>query len=460
MALSDKFEHSVRLDEASCKGCINCIKYCPTQAIRVHNGKAKITPEFCVDCGRCMRYCPHHAKIAVYDSIEEIKNYKYTVALPAPALYSQFNNLTNIDIVLNAFISMGFDDVFEVSAAAELVSEATRVYIDENRDDAPFISTACPAIVRIIRVKFPTLIPRLLPLKPPVEIAAEIAREKAIRETGFASEEIGIFFISPCPSKVTYAKSPLGIAKSQIDRVIAIKEVYPILLQHMTHDESRLKPLAASGRIGIGWSNAGGESAGLITDNYLACDGIMGALRVLSDLEDEKFHGLKFVEINACNGGCVGGPLTVENPYIATSKTKKLHRYLPVAQTHATAYPDIEYHWSEYVEYEPVFRLGNSFRESLEMMGTVEEITEQLPGMDCGSCGAPTCRALAEDIVRGEATRNDCIYAFHEYINSLSKEIDFLARSMNLSCGQNDDSMKILEDYIHKLTTELEQKER
>ena len=193
----DKFIHSVQLDEEACRGCINCIKYCPTQAIRVQNGKAKIKPQFCVDCGRCIRYCPHHAKIPVYDSVEEIKNYKYTVALPAPSLYSQFNNLTNVDIVLNALLSMGFDDVFEVSAAAELVSEASRAYISEHRDEAPFISTACPTIVRIVRVKFPTLIPRLLPLKPPVEVAAEIARRKALEKTGLKSEDIGIFFISP-----------------------------------------------------------------------------------------------------------------------------------------------------------------------------------------------------------------------------------------------------------------------
>ena len=72
------------------------------------------------------------------------RNYKYTVALPAPSLYAQFNNLTNVDIVLNALLSMGFDDVFEVSAAAELVSEMTRSYIEEHRDEAPFISTRLP----------------------------------------------------------------------------------------------------------------------------------------------------------------------------------------------------------------------------------------------------------------------------------------------------------------------------
>ncbi len=456
----DKFIHSVQLDTEACRGCINCIKYCPTQAIRVQNGKARIKPQFCVDCGRCIRYCPHHAKIPVYDSVEEIQNYKYTVALPAPSLYSQFNNLKNVDIVLNALLSMGFDDVFEVSAAAELVSEASRAYISEHRDEAPFISTACPSIVRIVRVKFPTLIPRLLPLKPPVEVAAEIARKKAAEKSGLAPEEIGIFFISPCPSKVTYAKAPLGIEKSQIDKVLAIKDVYPILLEHMTDDETKLKPLASSGRIGIGWSNAGGEAAGLITDDYLACDGIMGALRVLSDLEDEKFHGLKFVELNACNGGCVGGPLTVENPYVATAKSKKLHRYLPVAQTHGENYPDIDYHWSSYVEYEPVFRLGDSFLESLEMMGAIEELTEQLPGLDCGSCGAPTCRALAEDIVRGEASKNDCIYLFHEYINTLAKEIAYLSHSPDGDGESGEAGEFSMEAYIEKLTTELDKRER
>ena len=158
----DKFIHSVKLDKDACTGCINCIKYCPTQAIRVHGGKASIKPQFCVDCGRCIRYCPHHAKIAESDSLDEMRNYKYTVALPAPSLYAQFNNLTNVDIVLNALLSMGFDDVFEVSAAAELVSEMTRSYIEEHRDEAPFISSACPTIVRIIRVRFPTLILSLI----------------------------------------------------------------------------------------------------------------------------------------------------------------------------------------------------------------------------------------------------------------------------------------------------------
>lgn len=87
----DAFFHSVRLDEEKCEGCINCVKRCPTQAIRVRNGKASIISELCIDCGECIRICPHHAKYAQSDSFNIILDYKYRVALPAPTLYGQFN---------------------------------------------------------------------------------------------------------------------------------------------------------------------------------------------------------------------------------------------------------------------------------------------------------------------------------------------------------------------------------
>ena len=124
----DKFTKSVRLDEKLCKGCINCIKRCPTEAIRVRNGKAVIKNEFCIDCGECIRICPHHAKKATYDSMDLMKKFEYTVALPAPALYAQVNNLEDINILLTALLRMGFDDVYEVSGAAEVISAKTRQY--------------------------------------------------------------------------------------------------------------------------------------------------------------------------------------------------------------------------------------------------------------------------------------------------------------------------------------------
>lgn len=453
----DKFYHSVRLDPDLCKGCINCIKRCPTQAIRVRNGKAQINNKFCIDCGECIRVCPHHAKLATYDKLEVMKQYKYTVALPAPSLYSQFNNLDDVNIVLNALLLMGFDDVFEVSAAAELVSEATREYLTLHEDNLPIISTACPSVVRLIRVRFPNLIPHLLPLNPPVEVAAMLAAERAVAQTGLDRKDIGICFISPCPSKVTYAKSPLGTDYSEVDHVLAIKEVYPQLLSHMKAVGDDPEEIGTSGKIGISWGRSGGEASGLFTENYLAADGIENVIRVLEDLEDQKFTNLKFVELNACNGGCVGGVLTVENPYVAEVKLKHLRKYMPVARSHMDGEENVEgmVYWTTGVQYEPVFNLGENMMESFTRLNQAERLCKKFPGLDCGSCGAPTCKALAEDIVRGEASEKDCVYYLRENLHKLSEEVSILADDLHAGNHAGQETLNILKEYIKRISDEM-----
>ncbi len=418
-----KFFTSVHLKEDLCMGCINCIKRCPTQAIRVRNGKAVITKEFCIDCGECIRICPHHAKEATYDSPDIMKKFEYTVALPAPSLYGQFNHLEDINIILTALIKMGFDDVYEVSGAAELVSEISRKYVVEHKEKWPLISTACPSVVRLIQVRFPNLIEHLLPVCAPVDLAASLAREKAMEKTGLPREKIGIIFISPCPAKMTAVKSPIGIDHSEIDGVLAIKEVYPILLPLMKQSIDDALELRISGRIGIGWGSTGGEAGSLLTDNYLAADGIENVIKVLEDLEDQKFDQLEFIELNACAGGCVGGVLTVENPYLAKVKLLRLRKYLPIACSHISEGMNEEGFWNHEVEYEPVFKLGRNMKESIANMSRVDELCAKFPRLDCGSCGAPTCKALAEDIVRGVATEQDCIHILRDYIHKLSDEL-------------------------------------
>jgi iron only hydrogenase large subunit-like protein len=421
-----EFFTSVHLKEELCMGCINCIKRCPTQAIRVRNGKAVITKKFCVDCGECIRICPHHAKEATYDSVEVMKNYEYTVALPAPSLYGQFNHLDDVNIVLTALKKMGFDDVYEVSGAAELVSEMSRKYVEEHKQQWPVISTACPTVVRLVQVRFPNLIEHLIPICTPADLAASLARKSAMEKTGLPSEKIGIIFISPCPAKVSAVKSPIGIDHSEIDAVLAMKEVYPLLLPLMAKCVNKAEDLRISGRIGIGWGGTGGEAGGLLTDNYLAADGIENVIRVLEDLEDSKLDQLEFIELNACSGGCVGGVLTVENPYAAKVKLKRLRKYLPVASSHLEDKDMREAYWNNEVKYEPVFMIGNNIKEGIENMARVEELCEKFPKLDCGSCGAPTCKALAEDIVRGVAKEQDCIYVLREYIHKLSDELSRL----------------------------------
>ena len=428
------FFHSVTLDRDKCHGCINCVKRCPTEAIRVRGGKAKIIKERCIDCGECIRVCPHHAKQAIFDPLSVMDRFTYKIALPAPALYGQFNNRDDIDLILGALLLMGFDEVFEVARAAELVSDATRRYMAREDILRPLVSSACPAVLRLIRVRFPELIGHVLPMHAPIEVAARLAKKHAAEKTGLPPEQIGAIFISPCPAKVTAVKMPLGSEKSCVDGVLAIREVYPKLISLMREVPSSVD-LARTGRMGIGWGSSGGEAAAALKERYLAADGIENVIRVLEDLEDEKFYDLDFVELNACSGGCVGGVLTVENPYVARAKLKRIRKYRPVSCNHIDGEDLSAFFWDEAVEYEPVLELDADFRTAMEKMKTMREIEARLYGMDCGSCGAPSCKALAEDIVRGFATEEACIFKLREEIDGMAESLRRLSRVMPKADG-------------------------
>ena len=417
-----KHFHSVVLDKDKCCGCTHCLQRCPTEAIRVHGGKARILPERCIDCGECIRICPHHAKKAQSATLEEISGFKYTVAIPAPALFGQFNHLDNIDIVMTGLKNLGFDGIFEVSRAAELVSEATRKLIKENKLKYPIISSACPAVVRLIKIRFPQLCENVMPVLAPIEVAARLARKEAIEKTGLKSEDIGVFFITPCPAKVTEISSPNYVEESACNGAIAISKIYPELTKAMDHLE-KIEPLSQSGLIGIGWATSGGESAAMLGEKYLAADGIENVIRVLEGLEDEHIRDVDFIELNACSGGCVGGVLTVENPYVAQARIHSLRKYLPVSLNHIGENID-DMMWENELKFNAdIFRLDEDINKAMEMMQKMEQIYNGLPKLDCGSCGAPSCKAMAEDIVRGKAKETECIFKLKEKIQSVYDQL-------------------------------------
>ncbi len=405
-----EYFHSVTLNADRCKGCITCVKRCPTEAIRVKDGKATIIKERCIDCGECIRVCPHRAKKAVYDKLDMLQQFEYNVAMPAPALYGQFNNLDNVDYVLNGLLDLGFDDVFEVARAAELISECTRKRLSEPDCLKPLISTACPAIIRLIRVRFPKLIPHLLDLLAPVEIAAKLAQKEAMEKTGLPAEKIGIFFISPCPAKVTAVRQPLGCDTCAISGVLAISDIYRPLLSAMNKIKQP-KPLSECGLTGISWSYTGGEATALLRTKYLAADGMENVIKILEEIEDEKLEDLDFVELGACVSGCVGGCLTIENPYIARTRVRQLRKYMPVSANRLKDY-DLTYEdckWTKEVEYDPVLRLDADLATAMKKMQETRQIEKDLPGVDCAACGSPSCRAFAEDVVAGTAKMSDCL---------------------------------------------------
>lgn len=418
---SDQFSHSVRLAKEKCVGCTNCIKRCPTKAIRVRDGKARIISERCVDCGECIRVCPHHAKLAFVDPLDSIESFPYRVALPAPALYAQFNNLSKVDIVINALLKIGFDDVFEVAKAAEIVSAETRRLLQQSIAPRPLISSACPAIIRLIRIRFPSLIEHMLPFRAPVEVAARLALKQAMQKTGLPSEEIGLVFITPCPAKVTAAKNPIGTTKSAISKVVSVCDIYPRLIKEMTISPDAPPPEILSsdhaGSVGVSWCCSSGESTALARDHYLAVDGMEQVIRILEGLEDEKFPHLDFVELNACTGGCVGGVLNVENPFIARTKLEHLKRYLPTS-TIPKPISRQDLCWDEQITFHPVAELDPNIAVAMHKMQEIDRIDANLPQLDCGACGSPTCRSFAEDVVRGVVPLTDCIVKLRQFIST------------------------------------------
>ncbi len=326
------YEHSVYLDADKCNGCTTCLKHCPTEAIRIRDHRAVINQERCIDCGECIRVCPNNAKKALCGKLSQMDSFKWKIALPAPTLYGQFDNLDDVDYVLDGLIKIGFDDVFEVSAAAELVSAYTRIYLKTEGVKKPAISSACPVVLRLIGLRFPSLTDNIIHMLPPMEVAASLAREKAKREhPEFSDSDIGVCFISPCPAKASYVKNGFADYKSKVDVVVPISDIYFQLISKMK-PENEVESLSNSGVIGIGWATSGGEAAAIFNDRYLAADGIENVIRVLDQVENGNIPPLEFIELNACTGGCVGGVMAMQNPFIAKARLQGLRHYLPVSQ--------------------------------------------------------------------------------------------------------------------------------
>ncbi len=406
-----KYLHSVLLDEEKCTGCTTCLRHCPTEAIRIRDGKAVINAEKCIDCGACIRYCPHKAKKAVCGKLANMDRFKWKIALPAPTLYGQFDNLDDVDYVLNGLLKIGFDDVFEVSKAAEMVSAYTRLYLNYDGIVKPAISSACPVITRLIALRFPSLADHVIHMLPPMEVAAKMAKERALENhPELKPEEIGVCFITPCPAKASYVKNGFGDYESRIDEVVSISDIYFLLIGKMKKEDS-IEMLSESGRIGLGWARSGGEATAIFNEDYLAADGIENVIHVLDQIENGNIPPLEFIELNACTGGCVGGVLAVQNPFIAKARLQTLRRYLPVSQnvlSKSDEYIPSDYLFENMPEYFTVSRLGSSIGESMRMMADIQNLKATLPGIDCGACGAPTCRAFAEDVVKKLACAEDC----------------------------------------------------
>lgn len=503
--------HSVRLHEDMCKGCTICVTGCPVEAIRVRDGKAHILEERCIDCGECIRRCPNKAKYACSSELDELKKYDITAALLTPSIYGQFNLHYSAEQIHEAVKSLGFTEVYDVSVDALEVSRATADLINSGGDlPKPLISSSCPTVLKLIQVRFPSLLENILPLLPPVEVCARRARKELESKAG-PGQSVGIFLISPCPAKITVARSPVGYEKTAMNGAISFVTIYLNLLEKLRNlrdeqkqvikDESdvlniwvsdadaekdtsaeellKLHKFHTDSPDGIAWGRESGEAEYVAhflehpeNFSWITTCGLSQILETLEAIEDGQLSDYDFAEIEACAGGCLGGPLAVKpiSESSAILRNRLRHRRLQAADLAAekegqllpesaeklqneevaappgerTAAPLIAAEFAaadratgaspeagskvgteEKNDYSslrltqdifprPARQLSTDFSKARKMMAELEEIAEQLPGTDCGSCGAPNCRALAEDIVRKKAKFEDCVVILKE----------------------------------------------
>lgn len=357
-----------------------------------------------------------------------LKDFDFTVAVPAPTLYGQFRDHYSIDQILTGLKSLGFDDIFEAAEAADIVTAELKKSLQKKEEHIPWISSSCPAVVRLIQIRFPGLIDQIVRLESPMEIAARIIKQDIYPD----KKNIGVFFISPCPAKITAVKNPLGSQKSSVDGVIAINDIF-VPLHAAAGKVEEVEKLGKASSWGVSWAKSEGESHSTEWTETVAVDGIDNVLKFLEELENGKIKHVDFIEAMACPGGCVGGALTVENPYISKARIIRKAGMLQnndrcgrlIRDSRAVLNMDAE------IQPRQSLKLDEDFKKALVKMSKIEELTESLPGLDCGSCGAPTCRALAEDIVTGTAKKNDCIFILRDEINNLTENLAELGSWMS-----------------------------
>lgn len=416
-----KYFHSLVLDEDKCNGCTNCLRRCPIEAIRVKNKKAIIIKDRCIDCGECIRVCPYHAQKSITDDLSRLDDFEYNIAIPSMSLYGQFSVDTDMDKVFQGIKDLGFDYVFDEARAADIITEVFKGMIMDNKLPRPIISSLCPAIVRLIQVRFPSLIDNIVKVESPMEIAARLAKQEFMEKHNLPFDKIGVFYLTPCPAKVTSIRKPIGIKESYLNGAISIESLYGDIVKNAKKTEGTDSFTRGSSG-GIGWARVGGQSYAIGVENYIAVDGIENVINVLEEIELGKLNNVDFFEGLACIGGCVGGPLNVENPFIAKSRIRKLSKNRVVPKDITKDYieklqQDGFIGWTEKIHQKDIMILDKNMQKAMEKIERIKDIAKILPGLDCGSCGSPTCTALAEDIVRGYGKIGDCVLRMKENLN-------------------------------------------
>jgi iron only hydrogenase large subunit-like protein len=413
------FYHALKIDKEICIGCTHCMKTCPTEAIRIREGKAVIYENKCIDCGECFRVCPVNAIYIKQDDFSELGNFKYRIALVPAVFIGQFAHGVRTSQIYSCLKKLGFTHIYEVEHGVGGLINLVQGYMNENPEKKPFISSFCPAVVRLIQVRFPSLVKNLVHLRAPLDIAAITISER-LTDAGIKKDEIGIFYITPCAAKIAAVKSPAEIASSAISGVINMDFLFNKVLGMLTKESSPAEPInhSLSGR-DIMWSLSGGEAQNF-SGRCFAVDGMRNVIDFLEKIENDEIDSDGLIEMRVCDQSCAGGVLNSNNRFVAVEKLKNRAEYLDSKlDGRSCPLPSFSDSFNARIkklmnidEIKPrsILKLDDNLQIALKMVETINKTKSLLPGVDCAACGAPSCSALAEDVARKEASVSDCIF--------------------------------------------------
>ncbi len=432
--------HAIKVDIDKCMGCTHCMKACPTEAIRVARGVANINANRCVDCGNCLRVCPVDAFYVEEDSLEQLSKYKYKVLLFPAVFIGQFPESYSESSIYEAVLSLGFTHVLEVEQPIHLLIEIIKEQVLQAKNK-PLISSFCPAIVRLIQSKYPSLVDNIIRMKAPHDLGAYYAIDLLSKE-GIGREEIGIFYASPCSAKMAAVERPLGEEVSVVDGLINMYELYNKVRKVIKKAKKRDSVALRKGlrRDGIVWSLPRGEACHF-KGRSMAVDGIHNVVKILERMENNEVPELDFLELRSCDQGCAGGILLTGNRFLTVERLQKRSKRYLIAESsddHCFNCPAIkEKLKSGPIQPGYVYALDTNRKLALEKLQKVDRILCQLPGIDCGACGAPNCHALAEDMVQGKAKITDCVFLQNRYLNEEKIDLAKATRNLENTWGTN-----------------------
>ncbi len=407
--------HALQIINRACVGCSHCMRVCPTEAIRVRGGKAEVHYDWCIDCGECYRVCPQRAIRVADDDLSGITAFRHRVLLLPTVFYAQFGGEITREQIDTFLTGMGFTQVCPVEQGVDVLASEMPDYVATHA--RPVISSYCPAIVRLIQVRFPVLVDHIMRMLPPLEVTA-VYYQRMMEERGIPREDVGIFYATPCAAKIAAVKEPIGGYTSPISGVVNMDHLYnKVYHAYKNHALGQAMPQPANTAVssrGLRWVVTGGEAkhAGVAKGRTLAIDGMDNVIEFLEKLENDKIEGIDYLELRACDESCSGGILARGNRFITVERLKKMAREAPEEHARSGEYLRLCSACvpMDAVEARSMIKYDPDIKVALQKVARVREVRDELPGIDCGACGAPSCEALAQDVVCRDVPLASCIF--------------------------------------------------